>query len=104
MIASLRRKHPTWNPESSTDIGRQLEVRVKQLEDGFVKGSMPIGGMGVSMNRDTIAAMIYELQGWLNTIQGGKSSGWYCFWCGYLESEEVTNGERCGLCGAKLPT
>ena len=30
--------------------------------------------------------------------------GWYCFYCGYLEPEDVSYDETCALCGAVLPT
>ena len=91
-----------WCPSSNCDFGRSIETRVRQLRDSFREGAEISNGFGV-WNENQIVAIEAELCGILGMLIGSDSTGWYCFFCGWLEPHEVSSDERCERCGANLP-
>jgi len=94
------KKWPTtpdgWSPRSNCAFGVSLECVQRQLLKDFNKASE-------DKRRDEIAEHLTLVGYILGMFLGGRSMGWYCFFCGWLDPKQVTNGERCSICGSLLP-
>lgn len=89
---------PPFVPSCNTNFGQSCEVHHRQLMDGLRRGAYSTGTC--IWGKEQIAAAIFTIE---NILHAVKYNGQYCFYCGYLHSEEVTNIETCSKCGAILP-
>ena len=79
----------------NTHVGRSIEILNRTFLDELKTTTD-------HLSRDKIAAKLTLIDGFLSLVKHGQN-GWYCFYCGWLESENVTNDERCAKCGSILP-
>lgn len=83
-----------WKATCNTHLGRSLETRERILMDELKTAT--------GQRRNEISVELSILSNLLCNVKY-KQHGWYCFYCGWLLAEQVTNDECCNNCGAVLP-
>jgi len=94
----VREKEPhlVWSLKTSM---ADLDIKIKKLlkkRDPFSKREAEL----IIVEYKTIERILNGIDYRLHHL---PRQGWYCARCGDLEPGEVTNDERCSICGGTLP-